>query len=122
MYDKWQNLLMNNQHEIIFINPYIRDVMRLVHLTMMTQSNNRKIVLEPKYAYLLEKYKEDSNFLVLKELDLQQQFKKNWITLKEIQSTPEKYVLQNSFENRTFMENFEGGVYCHSNGERLGDY
>jgi len=122
MYDKWQNLLMNNQHEIIFINPYIRDVMRLVHLTMMTQSNNRKIVLEPKYAYLLEKYKEDSNFLVLKELDLQQQFKKNWITLKEIQSTPEKYVLQNSFENRTFMENFEGGVYCHSNGEPLGDY
>ena len=122
MYDKWQNLLKENQQEIIFINPYIRDITRVYNLSTITQMNGRKIVLEPKYAYLLEKYHKSLDFFVLKELDRKQYFKKNWISLEEIQKDPKKYVLQNTFENRMFMKMFEKGVYCHSNGEPLGDY
>lgn len=122
MHDKWNDLLNRNKQDIIFVNTYIRDTIRLRNLAAITQTNHRQIVLEPRYAYLLDKYTDYSDFLVLKELDTKEHYKKNWITLEDIQSEPWKYILQNSFENRSFMENFKKGIYCHSNGEPLGDY
>lgn|SRR5690625_1150159 len=122
MYDKWNDLLNRNKQDIIFVNTYIRDTIRLRNLAAITQTNHRQIVLEPRYAYLLDKYTDYSDFLVLKKLDTKEHYKKNWITLEDIQSEPWKYILQNSFENRSFMENFKKGIYCHSNGEPLGDY
>lgn len=122
MYEQWSNLLTSHSDEIVFVNPYIRDRVRLKNLARITQKVNRKIVLEPKYAYLFERQKEVFPFLVLKELDHTQSYEKNGVTFEEIQRNPGQYVLQNSFENKEFMEKFQGGVYCHSNGEPLGDY
>lgn len=122
LYEKWTNLLVDQKDAIIFINTYIRDTARLVHLAKIAQKNDRSIVLEPKYAYLLEKMENFTDSFVLEELDSAGEFEDRWISLETIQNNPGKYVLQNGYVNRELMEAFEHGFYAHSNGEPLGDY
>ncbi|HLR92769.1 MAG TPA: hypothetical protein VK048_06895 [Atopostipes sp.] len=122
MYDKWEELLEDHSNAIIFINTYIRDTERLLRLSKRTNSTNRKLVLEPKFAYLLEKYELYTDFYVLKELDTEKRFKEHWVSIEALQEEPEKYALQNSFNNRFLMQKFENGIYVHTNGEPLGDY
>lgn len=122
MYNEWESLLRKNTKDIIFINTYIRDTDRLLRLSKLTHSTKRKLVLEPYYAYLLEKYEQYTDFYVLKELDTEGRFKNQWVSIDELQKEPENYALQNSFNNRFLMQKFVGGIYCHTNGEPLGDY
>lgn len=119
---KWQQVLGENKDAIIFINTYIRDTVRLFHLAKAGALNHRTVVLEPKYAYLLDVLEEYTETLVLEELDTKKQFEKRWVNLETMQQNPGQYILQNSFEHRGFMEAFASGVYGHSNGEPLGDY
>lgn len=113
---KWQQVLGENKEAIIFINTYIRDTVRLLHLAKAGALNHRAVVLEPKYAYLLDVLEEYTETLVLEELDTKKQFEKRWVNLETMQQNPSQYILQNSFEHRGFMEAFAGGVYGHSNG------
>lgn len=122
LYLKWRTMLEENTEDIIFINTYIRDTVRLLHLVKEASINDRTVVLEPKYAYLLEAAENYNDTFVLEELDTEKQFKNRWIDLKTIQKNPKHYLVQNSFENRALMEAFDAGIYGHSNGEPLGDY
>lgn len=122
LYEKWTDLLTNQKDNIIFLNTYIRNTDRLVYLSKLAHAKGRAIVLEPKYAYLLEKMECFTEGYVLKNLDVDGQFEDRWISLEAIQKEPGKYVLQNGFNNRQLMEEFDEGVYGHSNGEPLGDY
>jgi ribonuclease J len=122
LHSNWQRLLKENTEEIIFINTYIRDTLRLLHLVKEAKKQNRFVVLEPKYAYLLEKLEGYTEAFVLEELDVKKKFKERWITIETMQKNPNQYVLQNSFENRQYLKAFHRGIYGHSNGEPLGDY
>lgn len=122
LYVKWETLLKEQPQKMIFLNSYIRDTDRLVQFAKRAEKLNRKVVLEPKYAYLMEEMENYNETFVLKELDTKQQFQDRWITLDKLMENPEAYILQNSFDNRLFMQHFTGGIYGHSNGEPLGEY
>ena len=122
MYDKWHELVNQNSQEAILVNTYIRDTKRLKNLSQIVNESPRKMVLEPEFAYLLEEYLYYSNFYVLKELDSEERFKDQWVSVVDIKQNPGDYVLQNSFKNKSLIPLFKQGFYCHSNGEPLGDY
>lgn len=122
LYQKWGKLLKENQTKITFLNTYIRNDERLALLSKQTFQEDKIMVLEPKYAYMLKEIEGYTEAFVLEELDTEQQFKDKWLSIKELEKNPGKYVLQNSFANLSLMENFSEGIYCHSNGEPLGDY
>ena len=122
LYAHWQELIRNTPSEIIFINPYIRNTERLLNLLKQTKAQGRCVVLEPKYAHLLKEIENYTDTYVLQDLDFEEAFEDRWVSLESIQNEPTKYVLQNSFENRSFMNRFNSGIYGHSNGEPLGDY
>lgn len=122
LYEKWEELLETNKESIIFLNTYIRDLERLRNLSKRAQQLGRKVVLEPIYAELLEELDAYQDSYVLKELDTEEKFKNRWIDLVTIKRNPAEYILQNSYLNRSFMEEFDQGIYAHSNGEPLGEY
>lgn len=122
LYDKWEDLLEENDSSIVFLNTYIRDVERLKYLSERAKKQGRKVVLEPIYAKMLDEVDNYRDSYVLKELDSEEKYKDRWINLASIKDNPTDYVLQNSYRNRSFVEEFEGGIYAHSNGEPLGEY
>lgn len=122
LYEEWAKLLKENDTKVTFINTYIRNTDRLTRLSKQAFQQGKKMVLEPAYASILENIEGYTETLVLKELDKKKQFEDRWISMEEIVSNPEKYVLQNSIENISLIEPFSEGLYCHSNGEPLGDF
>lgn len=122
LYEKWEKLLEANKESIVFLNTYIRDLERLRNLCNRAKQMGRKIVLEPIYADLLDELDNYQDSYVLKELDIEEKFKNRWIDLDSLKENPAEYILQNSYLNRSFIKEFDQGIYAHSNGEPLGEY
>lgn len=122
LYEKWEKLLEANKESIVFLNTYIRDLERLRNLCNRAKQMGRKIVLEPIYADLLDELDNYQDSYVLKELDTEEKFKNRWIDLDSLKENPAEYILQNSYLNRSFIKEFDQGIYAHSNGEPLGEY
>src|SRR5699024_6067510 len=122
--DAMAELLKKETNRIIFYNPYIRNVERMKDVAETVAQNGRKMVFEEPYARVLNAVYPDSRWSVLKETvtSAEEPFIKETVSLSEIAEQPNVFVLQNSYKNLFFAEQFEGGVYCHSNGEPLGDY
>lgn len=119
---KQWNTMLAEKNEIIILNTYIRDTVRLVEMSKAAKEANRIMVLDPKYASILKELEDYKDTLVLKELDAKNQFSDRAISLETIQQNPNQYILHNSFENRFILKEFKQGIYVHSNGEPLGDY
>ncbi|WP_277630841.1 MBL fold metallo-hydrolase [Atopococcus tabaci] len=121
--EAWQHLLKEERNQLIVVNPYIRNVERMRCLAHLTEEAGRVIVFEPEYAAVLTAlYPEERWTVVTDELGAELPYAKSTVTLREMQEQPANYVLQNSYKNRHYLAEFTGGMYCHSNGEPLGDY
>ena len=122
--ESWKKLLQSTTDQIIFYNPYIRNVDRLRKVSLATEECGRTFVFEESYAQLMHAFYPNETWTVLTEsaTSSQEQSDTKWISLAEVQQHPEQYVLQNSFKNSEMVAAFEKGIYAHSNGEPLGDY
>lgn len=122
--ESWKKLLQSTMDQIIFYNPYIRNVDRLRKVSLATEECGRTFVFEESYAQLMHAFYPNETWTVLTEsaTSSQEQSDIKWISLAEVQQHPEHYVLQNSFKNSEMVSAFEKGIYAHSNGEPLGDY
>ncbi|MDR0898805.1 MAG: MBL fold metallo-hydrolase [Lactobacillaceae bacterium] len=96
---------------LVVINPYERNIERLIELQKTAEENNRTLVWDARFGTILESFGLSATIL---DRD---------ITLEEMVSNPSQYVLQNHFENLSDLDEFEDGfIYLHMNGEPLGDY
>ncbi|MBM6615989.1 MBL fold metallo-hydrolase [Desemzia sp. RIT804] len=122
--ENWKKLLRSITDQIIFYNPYIRNVDRLRKISLATKECGRTLVFEAAYAQLMHGFYPNETWTVLKESAASSHGESytNWVSLTELQQHPEQYVLQNSFKNIEAVSRFEKGIYVHSNGEPLGDY
>lgn len=118
----WRELLRSTS-EIIFYNPYIRNVDRLKRIAEVTQAEGRTFVLEAAYARLLHAFYPHEKWTVLLETaEPELDAFAEGVTLEQLTGNPERYILQNSFKHLDFTSRFSGGIYAHSNGEPLGAY
>ena len=122
--ENWKRLLHSTTDQIIFYNPYIRNVDRLRKVSLATKECGRTFVFEESYAQLMHAFYPNETWTVLTEsaTSFQEQSGTKCISLAEVQQHPEQYVLQNSFKNIETVSVFDKGIYAHSNGEPLGDY
>jgi len=118
------DLLQKEKKQVIFYNPYIRNVERMKDVAETVEANGRKMVFEERYARVLNAVYPETKWRVLEETlqDEKAAFIKETVSLSEVKQKPSAYVLQNSWQNLSFVDSFDSGVYCHSNGEPLGDY
>lgn len=120
----FEEVMENHLQETIMINPYIRNVERLMHLDSTAEKSGRTFVWEENFAKVLQTFYPERKWTVLKEsLKTESELiDGDVVSLEEIAESPEQYVLQNSYPNRDHLFHLKGGVYLHSNGEPLGDY
>lgn len=130
--------LLKKYSGIVLMNISETNLERAADIVKAAAAEGRTVVLEPKTAYLLWRMLGNHNFMVYKseelEIELQNNTAPEWIknllksyegiAFYDINVSPGKYVLQNSFKN--LMElldlNLKNGVYIHSNAVPLGAY
>lgn len=120
----WQKLLKMEKEQIIFFNPYIRNVERLKKIADETQQNGRIFVFEEAYARVLHAFYPAEKWNILNEPfgEKVAEYTDRFYSLNDLKKSPEKFVLQNSLKNSDYIKFFSKGLYVHSNGEPLGDY
>ncbi|SEI62430.1 ribonuclease J [Bhargavaea ginsengi] len=117
-----ENLLQSESEDIIIINPYIRNIERMKEVAEAVERNGRTMVFEETYAKVLASFHLDLQLTVLEETVGEGEPAGKTVTLNEVSKKPGRYVLQSSYPNIRFLEAFDKGIYCHSNGEPLGSY
>lgn len=123
---------------LVLMNISETNLERVVDIIEGAKITGRIVVLEPKTAYLVWQMIGKFDFLVYKSEELQIQLLENtapsWVTklieeyktisYDEINLSPGRYILQNSFKN--LMElldlNLKNALYIHSNAIPLGAY
>lgn len=120
----FEEVMENNSRKTIVINPYIRNIERLVHLDSTAEKCGRTFIWEWEFARVMQTFYPEKRWTVLKESLKHESevFDQEVVSLDEIVKSPEQYVLQNSYPNREFLQYLTDGLYLHSNGEPLGDY
>lgn len=124
---RWRELL-EIQKELYVVNPYIRNVERLKELKDSVEEQGKQFVMEERYAlcYVSLFPNEKINVLVeskkIANPTLFELAEIQWLTLAEIEQHPERFVLQNSYQERSRLHHLGAFRYFHSNGEPLGEY
>ncbi|KZE37992.1 hypothetical protein AV656_03400 [Bhargavaea cecembensis] len=117
-----ETILCDDTENIVFINPYIRNIERMKDVAETVERSGREIVFEEAYARVLKTFHPELQPAVLRETLIGEETFEKTISLQELSEHPGRFVLQNSYPNIRFAEGFGGGIYCHSNGEPLGSY
>lgn len=115
-------LLKKETEDIVFINPYIRNIERMKDVSEAVERSGRTMIFEAAYANVLKSFYPEFRPAVLKETVIGDGITEKMISLQELGEHPGRFVLQNSYPNLRFVEEFGRGIYCHSNGEPLGSY
>jgi len=126
MYDQIQHSL-TGFNGIGVYNQYPRDVDMLESMYYTALKCNRKLVLEPMYAYILYKLKglkplvfyPDTNDNFVGEKVLKENCET--VTIAQMNQNPQNYLLQNSYRNILSLIDFDKipGKYVHLLGEPL---
>lgn len=108
----------------LLINPYPRNVERLINLNQAALEANRPIIWEANYAQLIHAFAPDVTcYQIIDNQIAPNEFNWHWQDLlNTLQHSPEKFVVQNSWQQHHRLTDFHDGVYLHLNGEPLGDY
>ncbi|MFC7365086.1 MULTISPECIES: MBL fold metallo-hydrolase [Bhargavaea] len=117
-----ETLLKKETEAIVFVNLYIRNIERMKDLAEAAARRGRTLVFEEAYARVLKAFYPELRLAVLKETVIGREISEKTISLQELSEQQGRYVLQNSYPNTRFLAAFDGGIYCHSNGEPLGSY
>jgi ribonuclease J len=112
-------------------NIYHRNIDRIHTFLQIAQSTGRTAVLEVQTAYLAEQFLDNPKFAVFMDGDsshakLADQLLAQYdtITADEINLSPSKYLLQNSFHHiHNLLDlNLKDSIYLHANGMPLGTF
>ncbi|MBA1393126.1 MBL fold metallo-hydrolase, partial [Lactobacillus sp. XV13L] len=103
---------LHQTRDLIVLNPYLRNIERLNNFNQSAKAVGRQIVWDKNFGQCLEHFYSEQNWLIL-DRD---------VNIDQIKQNPQKYVLQNNFEQLSLLENFDHLLYLQSNGEPLGDY
>lgn len=121
-----EDMITMNTEDLFIYNPYIRNVERMKKIDEIIRQHGRTMVWESSYAHILHTFYPDAKWTLLEEtLEDKAEvpaYAEKAVTLKELSDQPGKYVLQNSYKNVHYLEQFEQGCYLHSNGEPLGEF
>ncbi|WP_125605472.1 MBL fold metallo-hydrolase [Lapidilactobacillus bayanensis] len=110
--------------DLLIINPYDRNVERLINFNQAALDAKRPIVWEANVARIIRAFAPDAIIYEIVADDLpmtaQQWHWQDLVTvlLKE----PRRFALHNSWSEHQRLNQFNHGVYLHANGEPLGDY
>ncbi|MDR3240801.1 MAG: MBL fold metallo-hydrolase [Lactobacillaceae bacterium] len=97
---------------LVIINPYERNVERLVELQNTAKSAGRTLVWDQRFSRVLQAL----GAMQVNELERD-------VTWQKILAEPDKYVVQNHFEQLHSLDQVaDGFTYLHMNGEPLGEY
>ncbi|MFT8825161.1 MAG: MBL fold metallo-hydrolase [Liquorilactobacillus mali] len=116
--------ILNKHKNLTVINPYSRDIERLLQMNKVANHLNRPIVWEPQYAHVISEFSLEEPIFVLDDGNLGLKGIAGLIpvSLLTIMNNLNHFCLQNSFENLDILMNFNKFIYLHCNGAPLGDY
>lgn len=104
-------------------NQYIRDIKMMKHMYELAKSLNRTLVMEPSYAYILNKLSDIKVPIYIPDTGNDYSYAKDFevIDINTIKNNPNKYLLQNTYSNILTLIDFDGikGKYFHLFGEPL---
>ncbi|MBZ5963622.1 MBL fold metallo-hydrolase [Leuconostoc gelidum subsp. gelidum] len=100
--------ILQDSEQLVVINPYERNIDRLVALQETVHADGREMRWDHQFATILRAM----GMTDVKEID--------WAT---VLAQPDHYVVQNHFNQLHDLDQFNGAyVYLHMNGEPLGEY
>ena len=100
--------ILQDSEQLVVINPYERNIDRLVALQETVHANGREMRWDHQFATILRAM----GMTDVKEID--------WTI---VLAQPDHYVVQNHFTQLHDLDQFNGDyVYLHMNGEPLGEY
>lgn len=116
--------LIQNDERLLVINPYPRNLERLLRFNQTANAYNRPVVWELPYARLLSSFYPEALIHVQETDRLNKQDFATLIpvSMSTIQHEPDRFCLQNSYANLQVLSRWPRFFYLHSNGEPLGDY
>lgn len=103
----------------LVINPYERNIDRLVALNHLGHDSHRPVVWEKPFAHLIRPYTDE---VVYSLVDSKEEQSKENLTWQEVKQQAEKYVVHLTFKHLDRLKELESGYYLHLNGEPLGAY
>lgn len=123
---------LTHHEELLVLNPYPRNVERLIAFNQNAYQAGRPVLWEEPFAEIIHHFAPTEPLHVLqyhdegKHPDWRQNphiITKTWSQTRPLlQQQPQSYVLQNSWPHLNELASFEQLTYLHSNGEPLGDY
>ncbi|MBS1008259.1 MBL fold metallo-hydrolase [Leuconostoc suionicum] len=100
--------ILKGTEELVVVNPYERNIDRLLALQNTTHENGREFLWDHRFTVILQAM----GIKNVQEID--------WI---KVMSEPSHYVVQNRFDQLHDLDQFDKQfVYLHMNGEPLGEY
>lgn len=115
--------ILNKNNDLIVINPYPRNIERVLELNRLANELNKPIVWENNMKVLRE-FTESDPIFVLDDgnLGLNNTIGLIPVTILTIMNNISHFCLQNSFENLENLSNFYKFIYVHCNGDPIGEY
>lgn len=116
--------ILNKNNDLIVINPYPRNIERVLELNRLANELNKPIVWEKQYAKVLREFTESDPIFVLDDgnLGLNNTIGLIPVTILTIMNNISHFCLQNSFENLENLSIFYKFIYVHCNGDPIGEY
>lgn len=100
--------ILKETEELVVVNPYERNIDRLLALQNTAHENGRKFLWDHRFTVILR----GMGIKNVQEID--------WL---KVMSEPSYYVVQNRFDQLHDLDQFDKQfVYLHMNGEPLGEY
>lgn len=118
---------IKTSQQVIVLNPYPRNVERLIRFNETALAAGRPMLWEPDYAQLIRTFAPEQQIKEISEQPVNDAPANTtyypWAEIEQqLQQNPQQFTLQNSWANHDRLKSFAGGLYLHANGEPLGDY
>ncbi|MCH4010046.1 hypothetical protein [Companilactobacillus sp.] len=109
--------LLKQRRDLVVVNTDCCNPERLAMIHKTADSLGRKLVCEPSYAEVVDQMYPEIKLAVV-ESDHKKTTSKKFEVVKvsDLIDHPRRYVLQNSYDQIKFLQNFKAGIYLHSNG------
>jgi ribonuclease J len=109
--------LLKQRRDLVVVNTDCCNPERLAMIHKTADSLGRKLVCEPSYAEVVAGMYPEIELAVLKSEHKKTTSKKfEVVKVSDLIDHPRRYVLQNSYDQIKFLQNFKAGIYLHSNG------
>lgn len=110
--------------DLLVLNPYERNVERLINFNQAALDAGQPIVWEATSAHIIRAFTPEATIYELVDDNVAtNNYQWHWQDLAiELANNPCRFILHNSWAQHQRLNQFHHGVYLHANGEPLGDY